>query len=209
MQSDLAYVSVIVAAMLGLVVGYSLTPGGAPAAAPSDGGGAADGGAAPAGVKELTIEAGDQGFSPSSISVKKGDKVKLTVKNTGSQPIGFVIEGLDVEIGAPEGNGGGGSSGYGSGYGGGGGGEEPAGGIAPGSSEVVEFTATETGDFSFYCPQARDQGLEGTLTVEEGEALEEGAEEGTTQDSGSSGGGQGYGGGSSGYGGGSQGYGTQ
>jgi len=95
--------------------------------------------AAMEGVVEVTVEASNFKFSQETITVKAGQKVKLTFKNTG----GFhdvVIDELGVKTAR----------------------------INGGEEEVVEFVAAEAGEYAYYCsvPGHRQQGMEGMLIVE-------------------------------------------
>lgn len=90
-------------------------------------------------VKEFTIEGKNFSFSPNKISVKKGDKVKIIFKNSA----GFhdlVIDEYGVATKQAQ---------------------------AP-DTEVLEFTATKTGSFEYYCSVGshRAMGMVGILTVE-------------------------------------------
>lgn len=89
---------------------------------------------------EITVEGGEFKFTPSEITVKKGEKVKITFKNTGSFPHDFTIEGMDVATKR----------------------------INPGESDTVEFTPEEAGEFQFICSVGNheEQGMVGTLTIE-------------------------------------------
>ena len=89
---------------------------------------------------EVTVEGGEFKFSPDEITVKKGEKVTITFKNTGSFPHNFTIEGLDVATKR----------------------------IQPGESDTVEFTPDQAGEFKFICDVGNheEQGMVGTLTVE-------------------------------------------
>ncbi len=91
-------------------------------------------------TKEITIEAGEFKFAPSAITVKKGEKVKLTFKNTGKFPHDYVIADLNVATKV----------------------------INPGEVDMIEFTPDKTGEFTFICGVGNheEQGMTGTLTVE-------------------------------------------
>ncbi len=90
-------------------------------------------------VKEFTVSGSNYAFNPSSIKVKKGDKVKITFNNTQ----GFhdwVIDEYGVatkQTNAP-------------------------------TTEVLEFTADKVGSFEYYCSVGshRAMGMKGTLVVE-------------------------------------------
>ena len=91
-------------------------------------------------VKEFTVMGSNFAFSPSTLSVKKGDRVKITFKNEG----GFhdlKIDELNVATKK----------------------------IKGGAQEVVEFTADKAGSFEYYCSvgEHRAIGMKGTLTVTE------------------------------------------
>lgn len=89
---------------------------------------------------EITVEGGEFKFTPSEITIKKGEKVKLTFKNTGSFPHDFVIADLNVTTKR----------------------------IQPGEEDTVEFTPEKTGEFKFICGVGNheEQGMVGTLIVE-------------------------------------------
>lgn len=90
--------------------------------------------------KTFTIVGQNYSFSPNQISVKKGDKVKITFSDEG----GFHNLAID-------------------GY------NEKTETIRTGSSSVIEFTADKAGTFAFYCSVAnhREQGMQGQLVVTE------------------------------------------
>ncbi len=90
------------------------------------------------GQKEFTITSQNFSFSPSSITVKKGDRVKITFKNAN----GFHDFKIDeFGVGAQRS-------------------EAPA-------QEILEFTADKTGSFEYYCSVGthRMLGMKGTLVV--------------------------------------------
>jgi len=91
-------------------------------------------------VQEITIEAEEYSFSQESITVKKGQKVKLTLVNKGRMSHDFVVERMNVTT-------------------------ELAG---PGESVTTEFTMNDAGTYTFYCSigNHRAMGMEGTLIVE-------------------------------------------
>lgn len=90
-------------------------------------------------VKEVTVSGSPYKFEPSTISVKKGDTVKLTFKNTAGTH-DFVIDELNVKTKT----------------------------IAAGESETVTFTADKAGSFEYYCAVANHKamGMKGTLVVD-------------------------------------------
>ncbi len=104
----------------------------------NDGGGAS-------GTSELEtaiveVEAFEFGFKEDEIIVEAGQKVSLTIKNTGKMMHDFVVEGTDVRTNI----------------------------INAGESDTIEFVIDEPGEYTFYCSvgKHRAQGMEGTLIVE-------------------------------------------
>ena len=91
-------------------------------------------------VKEFTITASSFRYAPAAMSVKKGDTVKILIKNSGGMH-DFVIDELGVKT--------------------------PV--IQDGEDTSVEFVAKEAGEFEYYCSVGnhRQQGMVGTLTVTE------------------------------------------
>jgi plastocyanin len=91
-------------------------------------------------VREIAVEGSEFAFTPSSISVKSGDKVRVTFTNNGSFPHNFTVDELNVASET----------------------------VSPGESTSVEFTASESGTFDFYCSVGnhRAQGMEGSLEVQ-------------------------------------------
>lgn len=89
-------------------------------------------------VKEFTVTGNNFAFAPSTITVNKGDKVKITFVNSE----GFHDWKID-EFGAAT--------------------KQTK---AP-TTEVIEFTADKTGSFEYYCSVGshRAMGMKGTLTV--------------------------------------------
>lgn len=91
-------------------------------------------------VKEFTVSGDNFSFKPSTITVKKGDKVKITFINSE----GFHDWVVD-EFGAAT--------------------KQTQ---AP-TTEIIEFTADKAGSFEYYCSVGshRAMGMVGTLVVEE------------------------------------------
>lgn len=100
------------------------------------------------GVKEFTVEASEEAsglkFSPATITVSQGDKVRIILKNIGPQmPHDFVID--EFGVATPR--------------------------INPGQTATVEFTADQSGTFFYYCSietetgTHRAAGMEGEITV--------------------------------------------
>lgn len=91
-------------------------------------------------VKEIKVEASQWSFNPSTIKVKKGEKVKLIVTSRDVNH-GFSIQEFNVDLK-----------------------------LKKGETSAVEFTADKTGTFRFYCSVFCGSGhkdMEGTLIVEE------------------------------------------
>lgn len=90
-------------------------------------------------TKEFTISGQNFSFAPSSISVKKGDTVKIIFKNTN----GFHDLKIDAFKAATK-------------------------KIQGGSEETIQFIADKTGTFEYYCSVGshRAMGMKGALTVE-------------------------------------------
>ena len=91
------------------------------------------------GIKEFTITGSNFSFTPNSIVVKKGDKVKINFKNAD----GFhdlIIDEFKVATKT----------------------------IKSGEEESIEFTADKVGSFQYYCSVGthRTMGMWGTLKVE-------------------------------------------
>lgn len=90
-------------------------------------------------VKEFTITAKNFSFTPNAITVNKGDKVKITFKNSN----GFHDLKIDeYNVATKQ--------------------------IQGGSQDVVEFTADKAGTFEYYCSVGthRAMGMVGTLKVQ-------------------------------------------
>lgn len=88
--------------------------------------------------KDFTIIGQNYSLTPSTITVNKGDDVKITFKNTDGFH-GLKIDEFGVTTGII-----------------------PAGGKA-----TIEFIADKTGTFEYYCPvdSHKELGMKGTLTV--------------------------------------------
>lgn len=92
--------------------------------------------------EEFTVSGNEFSFTPNSITVNSGEKVRVIFKNTGNFPHNFTIEGTAIATRT----------------------------IAAGQSEAVEFTAPAPGAYNFYCSVAapvnhRERGMEGALIV--------------------------------------------
>lgn len=89
-------------------------------------------------VKEFTVTNSGMTFTQKTLSVNKGDRVKITFQNTGGTH-DLRIDGYNVGTKV----------------------------IQAGQSETFEFTADKAGSFEYYCSvgQHRQMGMKGTLTV--------------------------------------------
>lgn len=90
-------------------------------------------------TKEFKVSGTEFAFAPATMSVTKGDTVKVTFTNNGKYPHNFTITDLNVQ----------GKT------------------IQPGESDTVTFTADKAGSFKYICsvPGHADRGMVGTLTV--------------------------------------------
>lgn len=97
-------------------------------------------GAATSQVKSFTVEGSSMKFVPATMTVKKGDTVKVTFKNVNGFH-DFVIDEFKVKTKQFQ---------------------------SPGE-EVVEFVVDKAGSFEYYCSvgKHREMGMKGTLTVTE------------------------------------------
>lgn len=90
-------------------------------------------------VKNFTVDASNFKFSPTTMTVKQGDTVRITLKN-GQGSHDLKIDGYNVQTKI----------------------------ITTGQEDIIEFVADKTGTFTYYCTVGshRAMGMEGTLTVE-------------------------------------------
>lgn len=91
-------------------------------------------------AKQLTVDSSEFKFDVTSITLKKGEKVKLTLTNSGQMPHDFVVDELNVKTKT----------------------------IKNGESDTIEFTPDKAGSFEFYCSVGshRAKGMKGTVIVE-------------------------------------------
>lgn len=91
-------------------------------------------------VKEFTVTGSNFSFAPNVMQVKKGDKVRVIFKNADGFH-DFKIDELGVATSKIQG----------------------------GAEETVEFVASKTGSFEYYCSVGshRQMGMKGTLIVTE------------------------------------------
>lgn len=91
-------------------------------------------------IKEITVKGNEFAFEPSTMTLKKGEKVKVTFINEGAFPHNFTVTDLGVASST----------------------------VSAGQSTSVEFTPDQTGTFKYVCtvPTHEDKGMKGTLTVQ-------------------------------------------
>lgn len=96
--------------------------------------------AATAQMQKITVQGTEFAFSPSTITLKKGQPAEITFKNMGAFPHNLTISGLSVKTKT----------------------------IQPGEEDTIQFTPNKTGQFAFLCtvPGHADKGMKGTLTVQ-------------------------------------------
>lgn len=92
------------------------------------------------GTQEITIEGNEFSFTPSTITIKQGQAVKITFKNMGKYPHNFTISDLNVQTKT----------------------------IQPGEQDSIQLTPSKTGSFFYICTVGShaDRGMRGTLTVQ-------------------------------------------
>lgn len=88
----------------------------------------------------VTVAGTEFAFTPSTITVKKGQPVTVTFKNNGQYPHNFTVAELNVKSDT----------------------------VGPGQQTIVAFTPDKTGSFTFICsvPGHADRGMKGTLVVQ-------------------------------------------
>lgn len=90
-------------------------------------------------MQEITVEGNEYAFTPSTITVKKSEVVRVNFKNNGKFPHNFSIAELNVKSKT----------------------------IQSGGEDTVTFTADKIGSFTYICtvPGHADKGMKGTLIV--------------------------------------------
>ena len=91
-------------------------------------------------VKEIVVEGAEFKFNQATLTLAKGEKVRLVFKNMGKMTHDFVVDELNIRTKI----------------------------IKGGEQDTVEFTPDTTGSFEFYCSvnQHRAMGMKGTITVQ-------------------------------------------
>lgn len=90
-------------------------------------------------VVSFNVSAKEYAYTPSTITVNKGDNVKIVFTNNGTTAHNFTISEFNVASKS----------------------------INPGETDTVTFVADKSGTFKYFCSidSHRSLGLEGTLTV--------------------------------------------
>lgn len=96
--------------------------------------------AQPEAIKEIMVEGSEFKFSPASLTLKVGEKVRIIFQNKGSLPHNLTIDQLGVATKT----------------------------IGSGAKDTIEFTATKDGTFTMYCSVGnhRARGMEGPVSVQ-------------------------------------------
>lgn len=91
-------------------------------------------------ITEISVVGTEFSFSPSNISVKAGEQVRITFRNNGRAPHNLILDGLGAGTKT----------------------------ITGGQTDIVEFTAPSSGTYTFFCSISghRAAGMEGSLQVE-------------------------------------------
>lgn len=91
-------------------------------------------------TQKVTVTAKEFAFTPSTITLKKGQPAVITFMNKGTFPHNLTITSLGLATKT----------------------------ILPGQQDTITFTPDKTGQFAFLCtvPGHADKGMKGTLTVE-------------------------------------------
>lgn len=95
----------------------------------------------PAGpVTEVSVSAREFAYTPSTVTVKRGETVRIDFTNNGTTAHNLTIEGLGVSTKT----------------------------IGPGETDSITFTPASAGTFKYFCSvdSHRSLGLEGTLVVQ-------------------------------------------
>lgn len=91
-------------------------------------------------AQTVNVSGNEFAFTPATITVKKGQEVKLTFKNNGQYPHNFTVSELGIATNT----------------------------VGPGEETTITFTPDKTGSFTYICtvPGHADRGMKGTLIVE-------------------------------------------
>jgi len=91
-------------------------------------------------ITEITVSGTEFSFSPSVLRFKEGEQVRIVFNNVGRAPHNLTIEGTKIATKT----------------------------ISGGTTDIIEFTAPKSGDYTFFCsvPGHRAAGMFGTTIVE-------------------------------------------
>ena len=91
-------------------------------------------------ARKIVVEGNEFKFSPTSLTVKKGEKIMLVFKNMGKFPHNFKVDELEISTKT----------------------------INGGEEDTIEFVSDKSGTFVMYCGVGnhRAQGMEGEVVVE-------------------------------------------
>lgn len=130
MRHQVSLVAVLLASFLLAACGG----GGAPAAKSDKGGGAA---------QQVRITGLDIRYEPTTLTVRSGSTVRLTLNNTGALVHDWVVDDLEGK-------------------------KVSTGDVGAGRTGTVDFTPTRAGTYDFYCiqPGHKEAGMVGKLTVQ-------------------------------------------
>jgi plastocyanin len=88
-------------------------------------------------TKSFTVTGTNFAFTPTTMTVNRGDRVKITFQSQGTHDL--VVEGYNVRTNI----------------------------LSAGQSQTIEFVANQSGSFEYYCSVGnhRQMGMKGTLVV--------------------------------------------
>jgi cytochrome c oxidase subunit II len=98
--------------------------------------GDAPGGATSDAAQNVEVTVSDFSFTPGNLTAKTGDPFDLVLTNSGDAPHTFTIDEFDVDSE-----------------------------VAAGEETTVSITASDSGEFTYYCRFHRQQGMEGSIKV--------------------------------------------
>jgi uncharacterized cupredoxin-like copper-binding protein len=90
-------------------------------------------------VREIAVSGTEFSFKPDSITLTKGEKVKIVFTNAGKAPHDLTIEGLGIKTKV----------------------------IGSGQTDSIEFVTPASGTYTFYCsiPGHREAGMKGSIEI--------------------------------------------
>lgn len=89
---------------------------------------------------DFTLEGTEYSFDVDSLTVSEGDRIRITLMNTGTMPHDFVLDEFNARTRI----------------------------LQPGEIDTIEFTANTAGTYEYYCSVGnhRELGMVGTIVVE-------------------------------------------